>query len=322
MKPYQWPCLVLGLVYLLNQPHVAALARGRSSGTAFGRREPAHLPFKNIVIVVTSPIPWLYRRELIRRQFPRNMQMLSSNHTVALRFAVGTQHLEPSVLAEADREQDEKHDLLFLNCQDIDTALLGDASWGLDAGPSATTQKVLLSVEWAVKTFTFDYFIRLGDDSYFRVDRFVSLWDTLPKQNAVVGKIMKANILGMEQVLYRACTLVHANITLCDDLCIPLFAPSVQEYAQGAGYVLTADICYFIAKAKPWLLSTAPEDGVIARWFLAIGAKLVNHPGWRALDLGETCEDHGPGNDLILAHKLPSEVWANISSDGTINCTI
>lgn len=88
----------------------------------------------------------------------------------------------------------------------------------------------------------------------------------------------------------------------------------VQEYAQGGGYAVTADICRFISKAKPWLLTTAPEDGVVARWFLAVGAKFLNHPGWRALDLGENCDN------MILAHKLPIESWATISSDGTVNC--
>ena len=200
------------LLYLLSRTALASFGRGSSWETAFGgRREYTHalkLPHNNIVVVVTSPLQWLHRRELIRRQFSRNMQLISSNHTVVLRFAVGTVDLETSVLTEANREQDKKHDLLFLQCLDIDTALLGDAHWGVDAGPSATTQKVLLPVEWAVKSYTFDFFMRLGDDSYFRVDRFISLWNTFPKKNTVIGKIMKAPILGMEQVELCLCRSV------------------------------------------------------------------------------------------------------------------
>ena len=41
-------------------------------------------------------------------------------------------------------------------------------SWHVEAGASATTQKVLLGMQWAVRRFDFDYFMRLGDDSYFR----------------------------------------------------------------------------------------------------------------------------------------------------------
>ena len=50
----------------------------------------------------------------------------------------------------------------------MDDELNNHANWHVDAGPSATTQKVLLGMEWAVRRFDFNYFMKLGDDSYFR----------------------------------------------------------------------------------------------------------------------------------------------------------
>lgn len=81
------------------------------------------------------------------------------------------------------------------------------------------------------------------------------------------------------------------------------------------GYAITPQVCDFISAAAPRLLGTAPEDGVVARWLCAAGAKFVNRRAWRALDLGETCDE-----DMVLAHKLPVELWSNITSDGLVEC--
>ena len=201
----------------------------------------SELPFVNLVVVVTSPHAWLDRRTLIRDQWPRNLKLLTGNHTAVLKFAIGRQGLDAGAIVEAHSEHDTYHDLLFLDCKDLDDTLLFDSNWGIEAGPSSTTMKVKLSIVWAVEQFRFDYFFRLGDDSYFRVDKFFDVSRSFPLQNALIGKVMKAPILGMD-----------------------------QEYVQGMGYAITYDICVFIKSATPWLLVSAPEDGVVARWMFRV----------------------------------------------------
>lgn len=56
----------------------------------------------------------------------------------------------------------------LVQCLDLDDELNTHSNWHVEAGPSATTQKVLLGMQWAVRRFDFDYFMKLGDDSYFR----------------------------------------------------------------------------------------------------------------------------------------------------------
>ena len=80
-------------------------------------------------------------------------------------------------------------------------------------------------------------------------------------------------------------------------------------------YAITPQVCDFISAAAPWLLGTAFEDGVVACRLCAARAKYINHTAWRALDLGETCDE-----DMVLAHKLPVELWSNITSDGLVEC--
>ena len=55
---------------------------------------------------------------------------------------------------------------------------------------SATTLKVMHSMRYAANNFVFEYFARVGDDAYFRVDFFaelVLLQKVYPQKNAYVG---------------------------------------------------------------------------------------------------------------------------------------
>ena len=245
------------------------------------------LPFVTVVVVVTSPAAWHDRRGRIRAQFARNLRLIHHG-SVVLKFALGVEGADNHTLDATHHEASRHRDILFFDCLDMDDSLNHIQNWHLAAGASATTSKVMLSVEWAVQNFRFEYFFRLGDDSYFRVDRFMALLSNkeLPEQKAVVGRMESGYVFDMQ-----------------------------QTYPQGAGYALTYDVCTFIAANTGFLMVTAPEDCVVARWLFAIGATFVHSPLWRDMGLGESCE-----HDMILAHKLPSPFWTNISADGTVKC--
>ena len=241
--------------------------------------------FVNVVVVAPSVASWHDRRTRLREQFPRNLQLVSSNQTAILKFAIGTTHLK-----DGDIQLEHEHfsDLLFFDCLDTDGELNYQPNWNINAGQSSTTCKVLKSVQWAVQHYHFDFFFRLGDDSYLRIDKFLSMLaqNQLPKGKAVIGQILKTWIMGTE-----------------------------QEYPQGMGYGLTPEVCQFIDTAAPYLLDTAPEDGVVARWLFAIGTTFVHSEGWRAIDNGEVCDE-----DMILGHKLPTDLWSNITEQGLVDC--
>ena len=247
------------------------------------------LPFVSVLVVVTSAASWVDRRDRIRQQFPRNTRLIADpSQSTILKFVIGTQGVNSDDLSAARQEQMEHSDVLLFDCLDLDTDLTDANHWSLDASPSATTSKVLLSVEWAVRHFKFEYYFRLGDDSYLRIDKFLLLLSSraIPALNAVVGRIQSTELFGMTQM-----------------------------YPSGAGYALTYDVCAFIASNTGVLLKTAPEDCVVARWLFAIGANFVNVPLWRELGIPESC-DH----EMILVHRLPAELWNTIATDGTVDC--
>ncbi|KAL3156439.1 galactosylxylosylprotein 3-beta-galactosyltransferase activity protein [Trebouxia sp. C0009 RCD-2024] len=254
------------------------------------RQGTIQLPYISVVVIATSAAGWSDRRGRIRAQFPRNVRLIPDNEeqSVLLKFAVGRHGPSQEVISNVTLEAENFADILMLDCLDEDDSLNLQANWDLTAGVSATTSKVMLSVTWAVRHYDFDYFFRLGDDSYFRIDRFMSLisHQQIPAKSAVVGQILHGHVFG-----------------------------ELQPYPQGMGYGLTYDVCTFIAGNEGQLLNTAPEDCVVARWLMAVGAHFINSPHWRDIALGEGCQP-----DMVLAHKLPADLWSNITDSGTIEC--
>ncbi len=92
-----------------------------------------------------------------------------------LKFALGTKDVSNDSISAGEKEAKEFQDILFLDCMDVDNELQQWRKWRFDAGSSSTTSKVMLSAQWAVRHYTFDYFFRLGDDSYLRIDVFLYL---------------------------------------------------------------------------------------------------------------------------------------------------
>ena len=257
--------------------------------TLESRRLQDQAPFVRVVVVVTSAAGWTDRRERIRRQFPRNVRLIADSwdDSVLLKFAIGRVGISNDTVQAMQTEAAKFKDILFLDCLDEDNDLKHPHLWRRDAGVSSTTTKVMLSIQWAVHRLNFEYFFRLGDDSYFRVDKFLDmLGKELPATNAVVGHIMTDSVFGMQQL-----------------------------YPQGMGYGLTYDACKFVARNTDVLLKTAPEDCVVARWLFAVGAEFIDSPRWRDIHMGDSCHP-----DMVLAHKLPPELWDDIADDGTISC--
>ena len=258
--------------------------------TSPSRQGKIRLPYVSVVVVATSAAGWYDRRERIRTQLPRNLRLIPEidESSVLFKFALGRQGPTPDVMSNVTSESETFQDILLFDCLDEDDTLNIQANWNLAAGVSATTSKVMLSVKWAVRHFDFDYFFRLGDDSYFRVDKFMSMisQQQVPSKLAVIGHILHADVFGEN-----------------------------QPYPQGMGYGLTYDVCLFIAENEGTLLNTAPEDCVVARWLMALGAKFIDSPLWRDIALGEGCL-----TDMVLAHKLPVNLWSNITGTGEIEC--
>ena len=100
---------------------------------------------------------------------------------VELRFVIGTEAMPADQLAAVAAEAAAYRDMLLIDAPDKDE--------GQPRVRSATTLKVMHSMRYAVNNYVFDWFARIGDDAYFRVDYFaeLALEHTYPKEWAYVG---------------------------------------------------------------------------------------------------------------------------------------
>jgi hypothetical protein len=80
-------------------------------------------------------------------------------------------------------EQQEHGDILMLDTIDSNTP-----DPPPNDGETATALKVVYGVKWAVDNYEFLWFVRLGDDAYFRVDYFLlSAAIKLEKEKLLLG---------------------------------------------------------------------------------------------------------------------------------------
>lgn len=142
----------------------------------------------SIIVVVTTKVSSKDRRAWLRKQFKRNVELLRQKNpaaadAVVLKFAMGSLGLSDEHRNLTQAEQQEHGDLLMLNI--IDTNTPDPPPDGVE---TATALKVVHSAIWAVDNYNFPWFVRLGDDSYFRVDHFLlNVASTLSKTKLVFG---------------------------------------------------------------------------------------------------------------------------------------
>lgn len=130
---------------------------------------------------------------------PVKWQLAPINTSAMLKLAIGTTEVASTLYNDTRAEDAKFSDVIFFDCIGADDALHWHRNWKLDAGTSSTTCKVMNSIQWAVKRFDFQYCLRLGDDSYLRIDKFLNMLaqKELPTGKAVIGQILKAVIIGM-----------------------------------------------------------------------------------------------------------------------------
>lgn len=130
-----------------------------------------------LVAAVTSPAQSQQRRRWLRRQWAKNVALMQAQlpagnkdapHKVVMKFVIGVNDAEstPEELQALKGEDKAWDDILLIhNIKDLDMQPWQDFH-KLWHETSATTKKVLYSMQWAVKKYKiFQYFARLGDDS-------------------------------------------------------------------------------------------------------------------------------------------------------------
>ena len=242
---------------------------------AAGDADPAPA---SIVIAVTSTASKTDRRERLRRLHRMSLDRLRQQdsdaaNTAVLRFVLGND-LDGTTLKAVAAENSTHGDLLLLPVPDCDRP--DPPPPGTD---SATTLKVAHAAKWAVDSYEAPWFVRLGDDAYFRVDYFLErAAPALPTSRTMLGWCV-----GLKERL-------HSGASPVGDADVP--------YCSGMGFVLTWDAAVFAASNLASLSMAYPEDVVVASWF--VGTKIHIQHDERFTDWEwKRCSNYS-----IIIHKM------------------
>jgi hypothetical protein len=208
----------------------------------------------------------------------------------ALRFVIGTENMEQTQLDRIKQEATTHKDILLIDAPDEDH--------GEPKHRSATTLKVMHSMRFAANNFLFEYFARVGDDAYFRVDFFaelVLLQKVYPQKNAYVG--------------YKFANHV-----------VPA-SDSTHSFIVGMGFFLSRDLATYVCKSYPFLLDGFPEDAIVGSWFVGTNARVIHEPRFHDIDHITTVAYARCSNEsLLLHHMWHQDNWDAIDEKGLLKC--
>ena len=208
----------------------------------------------------------------------------------ALRFVIGTENMGQTQLDLIRQEATTHKDILLIDAPDEDH--------GEPKRRSATTLKVMHSMRYAANNFVFQYFARVGDDAYFRVDFFaelVLLQKAYPQENAYIGYKFANHIVPASD--------------------------STHSFIVGMGFFVSRDLATYVCKSYPYLLDGFPEDAIVGSWFVGTNARVIHEPRFHDIDHITTVAYARCSNEsLLLHHMWHQENWDAIDEAGLLNC--
>ncbi len=289
----------------LQQPESDARWQGRNHVP----RNEQHTEKKSVFLmaVITSPAGNHARRHLLREQWQRNIQLLRAipvtntaiRPDVVMIFVIGTENVTQEERNVVQREEESFGDILILHGISDQDRGVEDNGWPWN-GTSATTEKVVYSMQWAVEKYTFQYFARLGDDAYFRPDEFYRQVDSgeIPTSMALIGHFIGPYV-------YDTGFGMHNSVV----------------YPSGMGYVVTFDLCSYIAHSAGVLGVGFPEDAVVGSWLAGTKAKYV-HAADKFHDVHPPDYGYRPctPKDLLLHRMRTAEDWKAVGTTGLVVC--
>ena len=259
-------------------------------------------PYPHLLVYVAVPNAWAdaARRNPLRAQWGKSLALMerrlrakgvTTPPATVLHFIIGLKGLHEAEKAAVDAESAVHADLLVL--PDVT-----DKDAGEPAARSSTTLKVLHSMAYAADHYTFEFYARVGDDAYLRVDylaELVLIDHAFPLQRAYIGyKFGDHHIAGSH---------------------------STHNFIVGMGFFLSQDLTQYVCRAQDVLLDGFPEDGIVGSWFVGTKADVIHEPRFHDIDHFTTVAYAPCSNTSLLLHDTwKRSNWESIDGEGLMQC--
>jgi len=260
-------------------------------------------PYPHLLVYVAVPNAWVDadRRHPLRAQWVKSLALMDKRLTgkgmagpppaTVLHFVIGLEGLSNKDKAAVDAEAVTHRDFLIL--PDVT-----DKDAGEPVSRSSTTLKVMHSMAYAANHYTFDFYARVGDDAYLRVDFLAELIlvdHAFPLDRAYIGyKFPDHHIAGSQ---------------------------STHNFIVGMGFFLTQDLTRYVCQAQDVLLDGFPEDGIVGSWFVGTKVDVIHEPRFHDIDHVTTVAYAPCSNTSLLLHHMWSRKnWEAVDGEGLLEC--
>ena len=191
----------------------------------------------NILLVIIMSKP----SHSLQRYFIRRTWAKKPPENTLLYFTLGTKDITPSIKSELEYEHQRYNDLLLLlNYTDTYQTL---------------TQKMLKTFIVIDRTITFDYVLKVDEDSIVNLVLAKRALDTLPKESTYIGFCNKRGYIA------KVGKNSEINYKMCD---------KYLPFAFGGGYALSHDVVRYIATYSHRLRIFANEDVSVGTWLATL----------------------------------------------------
>lgn len=221
------------------------------------------------VLIITGP-NYYESRDTIRDTWLQ----LAAKLDICWFFVIGTKSLDDAAKALLHSEQSEKQDLLLLpNIEDSYLSL---------------PMKLLHSLAWVEKNVATKFVLKVDDDSFVRLDALVKeLQEKYVNDTRLYWGFFDGRATPKRRGKWN-----EDNWFMCD---------RYLPYALGGGYVIGADLAYFVGKNVQYLQCYNSEDVSLGAWLAPVMATRVHDPRFDT-----EYKSRGCFNAYVITHKQSS----------------
>ncbi|XP_031624005.1 beta-1,3-galactosyltransferase 6 [Contarinia nasturtii] len=204
-------------------------------------------------------------------------------------FVIGTENLPFIELNKLEKEHAKHNDLLFLS--------------GLSDSYTNLTLKLLKTIEAVSNIGTFEYMLKVDDDTYVKLDYLLQdlhRYDKLIKRKQSTENTIKPELYwgyfnGRATVLKQG-QWKELNFNLCD---------RYLPYALGGGYVISKNLVHFVAQNHKTLNRYVSEDISMGVWLSSLRNVYKKHdPRFDTAYLPRKCQNY----HIVLHKRTPSNM--------------
>eukprot|EP01112_Ceratiomyxa_fruticulosa_P012423 TRINITY_DN3438_c0_g1_i5.p1 TRINITY_DN3438_c0_g1~~TRINITY_DN3438_c0_g1_i5.p1 ORF type:complete len:300 (+),score=50.34 TRINITY_DN3438_c0_g1_i5:182-1081(+) len=146
------------------------------------------------------------------------------------------------------------------------------------------TEKTLQSMEYTLKNFVFDFFVKVDDDTFTRIDRIVKILNKTSPTRFYMGFV------------HKGLKALYDTPNKNDEIHYPSDMPYLVPFAAGPGYILSADLIQYIVEKKGILKRFYNEDVAVGTWLFPLDIHRVHND---MFVLNSVCS-----NDAIILHSV------------------